>query len=335
VGLDPVDEFTRAATRYGLPVHTAGDAEEIAEASAAIFAGRITGRQIAIELGLTTDPVPDNWRRTADILKSRPGPIEEPAPRLPEQEAVFPVFHCTQQIPCNPCASVCPQGLIHIDGEDIRQRPRLVQQGKSCIGCMKCVSICPGLAVTLVDRRVSPTHPTVTIPLEFASDTLLPGSTVVATNVEGSSLGEHRVLRVIDLPRNDRTALVQVEATPETAAQIAGLRLASPWVGQEAPTDRTPLHDTDIICRCERVTAGEIRRLIQSGLRDVNEIKTLTRAGMGACGGKTCHAMILRLFRECGIPLSDVVEGVPRPLFVEVPLGVFAGISVEGEGEPR
>lgn len=37
VGLDPVDEFTRAARRFGLPVIAAGDADEIAEASAAIF----------------------------------------------------------------------------------------------------------------------------------------------------------------------------------------------------------------------------------------------------------------------------------------------------------
>ncbi|MBN2393904.1 MAG: FAD-binding oxidoreductase [Anaerolineae bacterium] len=45
---------------------------------------------------------------------------------------------------------------------------------------------------------------------------------------------------------------------------------------------------------------------------------------MGACGGKTCSALILRLFREEGIPLDAVTCNVPRPLFVEVPLGVFA-----------
>ena len=33
------------------------------------------------------------------------------------------------------------------------------QVGKACIGCEKCVTICPGLAVTLVDYRKDPDQP--------------------------------------------------------------------------------------------------------------------------------------------------------------------------------
>ena len=80
-----------------------------------------------------------------------------------------------------------------------------------------------------------------------------------------------------------------------------------------------------IVCRCERVSAGEIRSLIRSGYRDMNEIKAVTRAGMGACGGKTCTALILRLFREEGIDFDEVKENVKRPLFIEVALGILAG----------
>jgi sarcosine oxidase subunit alpha len=79
------------------------------------------------------------------------------------------------------------------------------------------------------------------------------------------------------------------------------------------------------------VTAGEIRALIQDGYRDMNEIKAVTRAGMGACGGKTCAALILRLFKEEGIISADVTEGVKRPLFVEVPLGLLAGMTGDEE----
>jgi hypothetical protein len=61
----------------------------------------------------------------------------------------------------------------------------------------------------------------------------------------------------------------------------------------------------------------------------MNEIKIVTRAGMGACGGKTCTALIQRLFREEAVPPADVTENVRRPLFVEVPLGVLAGASDE------
>ena len=74
------------------------------------------------------------------------------------------------------------------------------------------------------------------------------------------------------------------------------------------------------------------RAVIRAGVRDVNEIKTITRAGMGACGGKTCQALIARLFREEGISPDEVTENVLRPLFVEVPLGAFVGIESSAEG---
>jgi sarcosine oxidase subunit alpha len=89
--------------------------------------------------------------------------------------------------------------------------------------------------------------------------------------------------------------------------------------------------DDAIVCRCERVQASEIRRLIRQGCRDLNEIKIITRAGMGACGSKTCHALLLRLFREEGIAPEELKDQVMRPLFVETPLGAFAGIH---EGKP-
>ena len=82
-----------------------------------------------------------------------------------------------------------------------------------------------------------------------------------------------------------------------------------------------------MVCRCERVTAAEIRDLIRRGFRDINEIKAVTRAGMGACGSKTCNALIHRLFRDEGIPDGEVTEATRRPLFMEVPLGVFAGVT--------
>ena len=85
------------------------------------------------------------------------------------------------------------------------------------------------------------------------------------------------------------------------------------------------------MCRCERVTAGEIRALIRKGVRDMNELKAATRAGMGACGGKTCPSLIKRIFREEGVPEKQITDFTKRPVFIEVPLGAFAGV-VTGEG---
>jgi hypothetical protein len=61
----------------------------------------------------------------------------------------------------------------------------------------------------------------------------------------------------------------------------------------------------------------------------VNEIKAITRAGMGACGGKTCMPIIYYIYREMGIPADEVTRHVERPLFVEVPLSTLAGIGNE------
>ena len=125
VGLDPVDEFVYKAKEFGLPVFAAGDSEEIAEASAAMFTGRIRGLRDRRALGRDVGEVPPEWHRTAEILKSRPGAtVTEDIPENPS--GVFPVFHCSQEIPCNPCTSVCPQHAIRIEGDDIMGLPEFV-----------------------------------------------------------------------------------------------------------------------------------------------------------------------------------------------------------------
>ncbi|HOC23553.1 MAG TPA: FAD-dependent oxidoreductase, partial [Anaerolineaceae bacterium] len=110
VGLDPVNEFTRKAQEVGLPVYAAGDAHEIAEASAAIFSGKIVGNQIAERLGKPIESIPQEWYRIEDILKSKPGKTFAEVP-YSETKGVFPVLHCTQEIPCDPCANICPRNL--------------------------------------------------------------------------------------------------------------------------------------------------------------------------------------------------------------------------------
>jgi len=339
VGLDPVDEFLRAGTAYGLRTYAAGDAEEIAEASAAIFSGKIKGLEIARALGTTNDPIPDAWRTTATVLKSKPGEVLDRSAidmhlagsRESDDGAsrsVVPVLHCTQEIPCNPCTSVCPLGLIQIDADDIRHLPRYVAaDGKECIGCAKCVAICPGLAITLVDTREDPDNPLVTIPLEFGDEQVAAGDTVTVLETAGEPLANVRVVDVRSIPANDRTTLVRVRADADIAQRVAGLRVQQDWGGSPLPDAVEPIRDQDIVCRCERVTAGEIRSLIRQGVHDINEIKTRTRAGMGACGGKTCQSLILRLFREEGVPIDQVTENVHRPLFVEVPFAALAGAT--------
>jgi bacterioferritin-associated ferredoxin len=64
-----------------------------------------------------------------------------------------------------------------------------------------------------------------------------------------------------------------------------------------APQFRRPADDV-VICRCEEVTAGTIRRLIADGAQGPNQMKAFTRAGMGPCQGRSCGLTLTELFAE-------------------------------------
>ncbi|TLN03728.1 (2Fe-2S)-binding protein, partial [bacterium] len=167
--------------------------------------------------------------------------------------------------------------------------------------------------------------PLVSIPYEFTREEIRKSDLVTVLDTEGIALAELEVQSVHSISNIDRTLVVQVQAPHEIASRIAGIRVQEPSVTQ--PLDQYIDHIADdmIVCRCERVTAGELRELIRHGYRDMNEIKIVTRAGMGACGSKTCNAIIHRLFKEEGIANEEITEGTKRPVFVEVSLGTFAG----------
>ena len=320
VGLTPVNECFLKAKHYGLDVWTAGDAEEIAEASAAIFTGRIAGVKILESMGIETGENIAELEQKAEIMKSRP-----PLPKnisLPEkEEGVFPVFHCYQEILCDPCTTVCPHDQIKLSSGSIVAIPYFVGDHE-CTGCGKCVAVCPGLAITLVDYRKDKENPTVTLPVELGEKSIQKGDKVSVMSNTGE-LGEFEVQRVRILKAYPRTELVSVKLSRDIAKYATGIRVQRIEVTEPMEIyHKPPLADEAIVCRCERVTAGEIRKWIKKGVTDINELKAITRAGMGACGGKTCTLLINRLFREEGI--QDITPGTPRPLFVEVPLGIFA-----------
>ncbi len=326
VGLNPVDEFISKAKEVNLPVFAAGDAQEIAEASAAMFSGKIKAREIAQHLGLNVPEIPEEWQTFEEILKSKPGEVTESIETENAGE-VFPVMHCRQEIPCDPCASVCPQGLIQIDSTDIRSLPEFCPiDEKNCIACERCVAICPGLAITLVDFRKDPQHPIISIPIEFSDEFIHTGDLVPVTDVDGNILGEYPVVSMRTLRKFSSTLIVRVQVPVELATQTAGIQLIAGW-GQNSDRPDDYLAKTEqetIICRCEHISADQIRSLIRQGVRDINQIKAATKATMGSCGGKTCLSLIKKLFREEGVPLHEVTDPTQRPVFVEVPLETLA-----------
>ena len=53
--------------------------------------------------------------------------------------------------------------------------------------------------------------------------------------------------------------------------------------------------DDTMICRCEEVTLGEIRQAVAKGATSTNEVKGLTRTGMGNCQGRICGELVARI----------------------------------------
>lgn len=335
VGLEPENELYRKASELGFRVFAAGDAARVAEASAALFSGRIAALEAARAIGLLSEGVPEAWRRSLEVHESRPGARGE---ELPSPEAgIVPVLHCVQEIPCDPCASVCPRGGLVVDPDDIRHLPRFLGDAlpRPCVGCEKCVTICPGQAVTLVDYRADAEHPTVIVPFEMPHAELAPGSRVTALDIDGDVLGELEVVRVRDAKIADHTLAIRLRAPRAIAQRVAGVRVGS-WPREGEPERFVPRPASDaIVCRCERVSADELRRRVRGGQHDVHVLKVLTRIGMGACGARTCWPLVRRILREEGVPDSEVVEPRHRPPLFEVTLGALAdrGAGPEGRGD--
>jgi sarcosine oxidase, subunit alpha len=326
VGLDPVDEFLQKGHEVGLTVFAAGDSQEIAEASSAMFSGKIKGLQIAQHLGIDVPEIPASWHEFEAVLKSHPGEVLQ-MQDVSVSGDVFPVMHCRQEIPCDPCANVCPYGLIHIDSLDIRGLPEYSRRdGKNCIACERCIAICPGLAITLVDLRKDPDQALVSVPLEFSEEFIHVGDVVTLTNIDGQPLGQYPVVRLRTLRQFSRTLIVQVQVPAQIATQVSGIQLVAGW----SPTEEETEHYTEtteqntIICRCEHVTSEEIRTLIRGGIRDINQLKAATKVTMGACGGKTCLSLIKKIFREEGVQMDEITDPIQRPVFVELPVEVLA-----------
>jgi len=87
--------------------------------------------------------------------------------------------------------------------------------------------------------------------------------------------------------------------------------------------------DNTIICRCEDITLGETRALIAQGYTTIDEIKRVSRAGMGQCQGRTCRQLIAR---EIAQALGITVEQVELPQFRPPTRPIVLSTIVEGEG---
>lgn len=323
VGLHPVDELYNKAVKYGLSSYSAGDAAEISEASAAMITGKIEALKIAEGIGYAQLENLNDLASVAHLLKHRPETKENPQIRNSES-LIYPIFHCEQEIPCNPCSTSCPIHNIIIPEDNILTQPTYLETNRECINCGLCISICPGLAITIVDKRKSENFATISLPIEFLVEDL--PEVFDLTDETGKILYSTSPIEIKPHQKNAST-LIGIFAVPvEFALDIAGFQLQTHQL-HDVGTQQDLIENETIICRCERVTAGEIRELIKNGITDINQIKAITRAGMGACGSKTCHLLIQRLLRESGLKQDEIIMNTSRPLQFEVEFETLANMK--------
>jgi len=61
---------------------------------------------------------------------------------------------------------------------------------------------------------------------------------------------------------------------------------------------RVPKDDATIVCRCEEITAGEVRRAVADGCVGPNQLKAFCRAGMGPCQGRQCALTVTEIIAQ-------------------------------------
>lgn len=88
--------------------------------------------------------------------------------------------------------------------------------------------------------------------------------------------------------------------------------------------NRIPQEDNVVVCRCEEVTAGQIRRYVELGCLGPNQTKAFGRCGMGPCQGRLCGLTVTEIIAQARSVEPDAVGYYRiRPPIKPVMLGDF------------
>jgi thioredoxin reductase/bacterioferritin-associated ferredoxin len=116
--------------------------------------------------------------------------------------------------------------------------------------------------------------------------------------------------------------------------RIGQLRDALDQISYPRPGLFELARDDTIICRCEELTLGDIKNAIGKGTVEMNELKRLTRMGMGRCQGRMCAPAVQEIIAaQTQTPAAEIKYLNQRPPIKLVPIKVLE--SLPGEFEIR
>ncbi|MFA5850751.1 MAG: FAD-dependent oxidoreductase [Bacteroidales bacterium] len=305
-GLIPDNQlFRKGIEVFGRKCHGVGDSVKIGEGTSAVLRGKQCAYEIMQDLGIRYDY--DSYLSVSkEYIDSQQHPeLILDKPYVPTSERMnakgFVQIDCLYGFACNPCAFACKYGAI------TKTSTSTVPQidFDKCTGCMQCVNQCPGLAIFGYQFNKN----WLFLPIEYKASE---GSEVFLINNNGEILGEGTIEKI--LKNNNKTNTARVKATTlegEALLAVRGFIIKEKYPQKVELSPLKEPHDAKTyICHCEDVTVEKLIEVI--GDRKVissDELKHISRLGMGACRGSRCVPRAKTLLRSYGI----TVVGEPTP----------------------
>ncbi len=113
--------------------------------------------------------------------------------------------------------------------------------------------------------------------------------------------GRLAALDILHLSGRLSVAERDAAATVDRAALLRALSIRPFLDAAYAPLPELLVpSDETIVCRCEEVTAADIRRSLAQGASGPRQVKTAVRAGMGPCQGRMCDLTVRAILESCG-----------------------------------
>ncbi|MBP5796992.1 MAG: FAD-dependent oxidoreductase [Bacteroidales bacterium] len=328
-GLVPDDQLlTKGKQVFGLNTYGCGDAVRIGEGTSAVLRGKQAAYEVAQNLGVryNYDEYLEISRQYIDSQQRPVRILEEP--NLPDEERMhakpFVQLDCLYGFACNPCSFSCPQGAITKASTNTTP----VVDYNKCIGCMQCVNHCPGLAIFGYDLNKN----VVFLPVEYDVEE---GKDVYLIDNDGTILCDGVIEKVMRKPNKTHVVRVKVESgkwrvenpmmtdikgfiLKERYPEPLRFMMLDPMPGNTMATVHT---EDAFVCHCEDVDLKTILKAVgDRKFISVDELKHITRMGMGPCRGKRCVSRAKQILRGYGIEV--VGDSSPRaPLANQVTLG--------------
>ncbi|MDL2238877.1 FAD-dependent oxidoreductase [Bacteroidales bacterium OttesenSCG-928-L14] len=308
--------YTKGEIVFGKACVGAGDAIRIGEGTSAVLRGKQSAFDVLEQIGVRVSY--DNYLTLSkEYIDSQQHPVRilEKA-NEPNNERMlskpFVILDCLYGFACNPCSFACPHGAITKSSTSTVP----VIDYEKCIGCMKCVNRCPGLAIFGYNMK----NNTAFFPIEYEANE---GDDVYLIDNQGKKLGEGTIKKITKHDNKTNVALVQsINLLGEDLKNARGFIVKNNYpeiidlkeVNKEVPAET-------YVCHCEDITLDDVLRIIgDRKVVSIDELKHTTRIGMGVCRGKRCVPRLRQLLRSYNITVIN--EPTPRaPLSNQINLG--------------